>query len=465
MHGPDRTRRRAGAARRSRLARWGKTLGLVAAFGIAAAPAVSADGVARTQDRVGRWVEPRLAGFVETYRTLHANPELSLHEVETAALVAKHLRAAGYEVTEEVGGHGVVAVLENGPGPVVLFRGDMDALPVTEETGLPWASEVTATVDGVGEVGVMHACGHDVHTTHLIAIGEYMAAHRKTWRGTLVLVAQPAEELGRGALAMIDDGLFERFPKPDYSLALHVESSLPAGWVGLTPGWAMANVDAVDITFFGRGGHGARPHQAVDPIVAGAAFVTAVQTVVSRRISPRAPGVITVGSFQAGSKHNVIPDEAHLKLTVRSYTDEVRARLLDGIRDVAEGVCEAHRCTKPPAISIREHYTPAVYNDPALSAEAMKLFAQAFGAERVTERLPSMGGEDFGRYGRALGVPSLLFRLGAAPPAAWEESRQPGGAPLPALHSSRFAPDAERSIETGVRASAVLLTELLNGQR
>ncbi len=435
---------------------------VVAGLAVLAAPALAED-VSRTDARVTRWLEPRLEGFVATYRHLHAHPELSLQETETAALVAKGLRNAGYAVTEGVGGTGVVAVLENGQGPVVLFRGDMDALPVTEDTGLAWASRVRTTLESGAEVGVMHACGHDVHVTHLLALGEYMAAHRKHWRGTLVLVAQPAEELGRGALAMIDDGLFERFPRPGVSLALHVESSMPAGHVGLTPGWAMANVDAVDVTFFGRGGHGARPHQAVDPIVAGAYFVTAVQTVVSRRVSPQEPGVITVGSFQGGSKHNVIPDEAHLKLTVRSYTDAVRATLLGGIREVAEGTCEAHRCTKPPLVSVRENYTPAVYNDPTLSTRASRLFAQTLGAERVEERAPSMGGEDFGRYGRELGVPSLLFRLGAAPPADWEESRQPGGAPLPALHSSRFAPDAERALLTGLRASAVLLTDLLDG--
>jgi hippurate hydrolase len=429
---------------------------------VLAMTAAAAD-VERTDARTLRWLEPRMDAWVETYRELHAHPELSLQEEKTAAFVAKRLREAGYEVTTGVGGHGVVAVLENGRGPVVLFRADMDALPVVEDTGLPYASHVRATQEDGSEVGVMHACGHDVHVTHLLAVAEAMASHRDAWQGTLLLVVQPAEELGRGALAMIDDGLFDRFPKPDAALALHVESSMPAGHMGLTSGWAMANVDAVDVTIFGRGGHGARPHQAVDPIVAAAHFVTALQTVVSRRVSPQEPAVITVGSIQGGAKHNVIPDSVHLKLTVRSYTDAVRATLLEGIREIAVGTCEAQRCTKPPEISIRESYTPAVYNDPALALRAKKLFAQTLGAEHVDELAPSMGGEDFGRYGRSLGAPSLLYRLGAAPPAAWEESRQPGGAPLPSLHSSRFAPDAERALETGVRATVVLLTDLLDG--
>jgi len=364
-------------------------------------------------------------------------------------------------VTVDVGGHGVVSVLENGDGPVVLFRADMDALPVREETGLSYASKVEQIGADGTKVGVMHACGHDIHMTHLLALGEYMASHRGLWRGTLVLVAQPAEELGRGALAMIEDGLFERFPRPDYSLALHVESSMPAGQVGLTPGWAMANVDAVDITFFGRGGHGARPHQAIDPIIVAAEFVMAVQTVVSRRTPAQEAAVITVGAIRAGTKHNVIPDSAHLKITVRSYTDAVRETLLDGIRDVARGVCEVHRCDKPPAISVRENYTPAVYNDPALSARAMGVFARTLGAEHVVERAPSMGGEDFGRYGRVSGAPGLLFRLGAAPAAAWNESLQPGGAPLPPLHSSRFAPDARKALPAGIRASVALLLDLM----
>lgn len=425
-------------------------------------------GTARAEDapstdaEVTRWLGGELDGFLEIYRHLHAHPELSLQESATAAFMAERLASYGYDVTTGIGGHGVVAMLENGNGPVVLLRADMDALPVVEDTGLPYASEVRAMQEDGTEVGVMHACGHDLHVTHALAVAAYMAAHRDAWKGTLLIIGQPAEELGRGALAMIEGGLFERFPRPSSSIAMHVESSMPAGQLGLTPGWAMANVDAVDVIFHGRGGHGARPHQASDPIVAAASFVMAVQTVVSRRISPQEPGVVTVGSFQAGSKHNVIPDSAHLKLTVRSYTDEVRAQLLEGIAEVAEGTCRAHRCAKPPEVRIREQYTPAVYNDPALSERAMRLFARTLGAERVEEKAPSMGGEDFGRYGRALGVPSLLYRVGAAPPAAWDASRQPGGAPLPALHSSRFAPDAGRALQAGVRGSVALLIDLFD---
>jgi amidohydrolase len=426
----------------------------------------AATGLAEGPDReahrfVDGWLSQHIPGVLETYRDLHRHPELSLHEERTAARVAEALRAAGYAVQSGIGGHGVVGVLENGKGPTLLFRADMDALPVTEDTSLDYASRVRVEREDGTEVGVMHACGHDVHTANLIGVAQMLAAGREHWSGTLVVLGQPAEELGRGARAMIADGLFDRIPRPDYTLALHVESDLSAGLVGLTPGWAMANVDAVDVTIFGRGGHGARPHTAVDPVVASAHFITALQTLVSRRVDPQSPAVVTVGSIHAGHKHNVIPDEAHMQLTVRSYTDEVRMLLLEGIEQIARDTCVLFQCPKPPVVAIRKEYTPAVYNDPELAGRAQRVFAGLFGPENVVSRDPSMGGEDFGRYARHLEVPGLLFRLGAADPKRAARSLEPGGAPLPSLHSSRFAPAAEPTLQTGLRSTAHLVFELL----
>lgn len=413
------------------------------------------------QAEVDAWVERELSSVTALYRELHASPELSLEEHATAARVARAFEQAGYAVTEGVGGTGVVGVMENGDGPVVLVRGDMDALPVTEATGLPYASTVKAKRPGGGEVGVMHACGHDVHTSNLIATARLLASLRARWRGTLVVIAQPAEELGRGALAMIEDGLFERFPRPDYTLALHVEADLPAGTVGVSRGWTAANVDSVDVTIHGRGGHGARPHQAIDPIVAGAHLVTSLQTLVSRRVRPIDPAVVTVGSFHAGSKHNVIPDEARLQLTVRSYSDEVRTLLLDGIRQLAEDTCRAFQCPRSPEVTVRDEYTPAVYNDPGLADVAERVFTEALAPEVVLQRDPWMGGEDFGRYSRVLGVPGMLYRLGTVAPERFEQAKQPGGEPLPSLHSSRFAPLPEPTLRTGIRTLSLFVLELL----
>lgn len=410
---------------------------------------------------VSAWVDDNLDSLLETYRHLHANPELSLMEEQTAALVSKQLKAAGFSVQDGVGGHGVVAVLKNGKGPTLMIRGDMDALPVTEETGLPYASKLQAKREDGRIVGVMHACGHDIHTTNLLGVAKLLSEHRQLWAGTLVIVAQPAEELGSGARSMMDDGLFRRAPRPDYTLALHVSADLMAGKVGYVSGWAAANVDSVDITVYGRGGHGARPHQSNDPIVTAAHMVTSLQSIVSRRVDPQAPAVVTVGSIHGGAKHNVIPNEVHLQLTVRSYSDEVRRVLLDGIRQIAVDTCRTFACPKPPRIFVKKHYTPAVYNDPTLAAVAGEVFGAVLGKEALAERKPTMGGEDFGRYARKLGVPGLLFRLGAVAPRTWRASLKRGGAPLPTLHSSLFAPDARRSLSTGLRAMTHLALALL----
>ena len=420
-----------------------------------------ADGSDSPQSFVDHWLQHHEKGVIQLYQELHAHPELSMREKDTARVVADTLEGLGFSVTEGVGETGVVAVLQNGEGPALLLRADMDALPVTEETGLPYASEVTVEGPNGVTVGVMHACGHDVHITALLSTARIMASSRSLWKGTLVLIAQPGEEVGKGARAMMEDGLFRRFPRPDYTVALHVESGLPAGVLGFSSGWAMANVDSVDITFFGRGGHGARPHQSVDPIVTASSFVVAVQTLVSRRIAPQDPAVVTVGSFHAGTKHNVIPDEAHLQLTVRSYSDEVRRKLLDGIAQLARDTSNAFEAPKPPVVEIKDEYTPAVYNDPGLTQRAVGVFRDAFGTENVVERAPSMGGEDFGRYGRALGVPSLLYRVGAQDPVRYQASLEPGGEPLPSLHSSLFAPAAEPTLNAAIRSLSLLALDVL----
>ncbi len=315
---------------------------LISAFAVVlvAPRAGSAEGLSTTHSAadagaVSRWLVGHMPSLLETYKHLHAHPELSLQEVKTAALLADGLTKSGYKVVSGVGGTGVVAVLANGPGPTVLIRGDMDALPIIEETGSEYISKVRVTKDDGSTVGVMHACGHDVHSTMLLGTGQMLSDLRERWRGTVVLVAQPAEEIGQGARMMIEDGLFERFPKPDFCIALHVQHNLPIGHIGYTSGWAFANVDSVDITIFGRGGHGARPNMAIDPIVTAAHVITSLQTIVSRRLDPLERAVITVGSIHGGSKHNIIPDEVKLQLTVRSYTDDVRKQLLDSIRQIA----------------------------------------------------------------------------------------------------------------------------------
>ncbi len=410
---------------------------------------------------VNGWLDEHLSTVVDFYKELHADPELSLEERETSTRVAIGLAESGYIVQTGIGGHGVVGVLENGPGPVLLIRGDMDALPITEKTGLPYASRVVKKQPDGTSIGVMHACGHDIHTANLLGSGKLLADARSRWSGSLVLLAQPAEELGRGSLAMMRDGLFEKIPRPTFTLALHVESSMPAGEVGTTSGWAGANVDAVKVTIHGRGGHGARPHTTVDPITIAAYFVTQLQTLVSRRVDPLEPAVVSVGSIHGGEKSNVIPDRVELEITVRSYTDPVRELLLDGIRELATDLCLGFRCPKPPTVEIREAFTPAVYNDPDLTARAVAVFQRVLGADRVVTRKPSMGGDDFGRFARELEVPGLLFRLGSVNPKRYRASLAKDGPPLPSLHSSLYAPDPVPTLRTAVRATTHLAFEIL----
>lgn len=430
--------------------------------GLGAATAGSAAIAQPVGEVIDRWAGDHLDQLVATYRDLHANPELSLNEVRTASVAAEHLRAAGFEVLTGVGGHGVVGLLHNGDGPTVLIRGDMDALPVVEQTGLPYASHQRVRRRDGSEVGVMHACGHDLHLSNLLGTAELLAALRDRWQGTLVIVAQPAEELGKGALMMIRDGLFDRIPTPDFALAMHVASDLPAGEIGYVSGWAAANVDTVNITIYGRGGHGARPQEANDPIVTAAALVTALQTLVSRRVAPSDTAVVTVGSFHAGTKSNVIPDKAELALTVRSYGDEVRKTLLDGIRQLADGICQAFACPQPADVWVNPDATPAVYNDPQLAERAAGVLQGLLGDGKVYRIPATMTGEDFGRYSRAGGFPGLLLRIGAVEPGQWRSAKEAGN-PLPALHSSRFSPDARATLATSLRAMTTLALDLLGG--
>ncbi|MGB3723063.1 MAG: amidohydrolase [Pacificimonas sp.] len=392
--------------------------------------------------------------LLELYRHLHANPEVSAQEFETAKRMAAELTDAGFAVTENVGGTGVVGVLENGAGPVVMLRADMDGLPVTEETGLPYASKATVQLPDGGTSGVMHACGHDIHMASWVGAGRYLAGNRDVWSGTLVMIAQPAEETGKGAKAMLDDGLYERFPKPDHVLALHDNAGAPAGTISLVPGFAMANVDSVDIIVHGEGGHGAYPHTTKDPIVVAARIVESLQTLVSREIDPQTPAVVTVGAFNAGTKHNIIPNSAHLQITVRSYADEVREHLLQGIKRIAtaEAMAAGIPEDKLPEVTWFDIYTPATYNTVPQTEALEALFRARFGDEQVVRATPVMGGEDFSRYYRADNdIESTLFWVGGVPQTAWDAA-QNGGPGLPSLHSSKWAPDAEPTIMTGTEA-------------
>ena len=398
------------------------------------------------------------------YRDLHANPELSMQEVRTPAKLAAEMRKLGFEVTEHVGKTGVVAVMKNGPGKTLLIRADMDALPVKEQTGLPFASKARGTTpDGV-ETAIMHACGHDTHITTWLATARRMAAMKGQWSGTLMMVLQPGEELGLGAKAMLDDGLYTRFPKPDVLLAFHDSASLPAGVIGVARGYALANVDSVDIDVRGIGGHGAYPQATKDPIVLASRIVVALQTLVSRENSPFDPAVVTVGSFHSGTKHNIISDDAKLQLTVRSYTPEVRKRLLDGIARIARGEAIAAGVPEDrmPVVNVREPYTPATFNTEKLSGHLIGLFGSHFGAGRVVETKPVMGGEDFSQFWLADKTKeAVIFWVGGVPKAKWDAA---GGddTKLPSLHSPFWAPEAETVISTATEAMTIAALDALN---
>ena len=396
----------------------------------------------------------------DLYTHLHAHPELSHLEEKTAARVASELRTAGYEVTEKVGGHGVVAVLKNGDGPTVLVRTDLDALPVKEQTGLPYSSSQTQK-DITGEVvPVMHACGHDMHITSVLGAARLLAKQTNLFRGTIVVIGQPAEERGAGARAMLKDGLFTRFPKPDYCIALHVDSDLIAGKIAYVPGFILANVDMVDITIRGVGGHGAYPHTAKDPIVLAAQTILALQTLVSREKPAGDPGVLTVGAIHGGTKHNIIPDEVKLQLTLRSYSDSVRTNMLAGLVRVTRGIALAAGIPEDrmPIVHIKqEEYTPATYNNPELTQRWVSTLESWLGKENLVRDEPQMGGEDFGIYGRTEDkIPICMIWLGSVP----AEKMRPGQTPPP-IHSPFYYPDPEPTIKTGVTTLVAGVLDLL----
>ena len=376
-------------------------------------------------------LSPDLRDF---YIDLHRNPELSLHEEKTAAKVADRLRQAGFAVTTGVGGTGVVGVLENGSGPTVMLRTELDALPVEEKTGLPYASTVRVKDDAGTEVSVMHACGHDVHMTALVGTAAEMARRKGDWHGTLILIGQPAEERIRGARAMLKDGLFTRFPRPDFVVALHDNPNLPAGQLGLTSGYALASSDSVDLTIYGKGGHGAYPQTTVDPVVIAARTVLALQTIVSRERDPQDPAVVTVGSIHGGNKHNIIPDEVKLQITVRAYKPEVRQHLLAAIQRIAKAEAMAADAPKEPSFAVVES-TGATYNDPKLTARIATTFRRTFGDANVVDVAPQMGSEDFSEFGLA-GVPAVQWSLGAGDPAKLKELAAAGQQPPPSTPAS-----------------------------
>ncbi|WP_373371381.1 amidohydrolase [Stigmatella ashevillensis] len=392
------------------------------------------------------------------YRQLHQTPELSTQEAKTAAKMAERLSALGFAVTQKVGGHGVVGVLRNGQGPTVMLRTDLDGLPVEEKTGLPYASKATAKDASGQTVPVMHACGHDVHMTAWVGTATLLARSKDQWRGTLVMVGQPAEEQGSGARAMLADGLFKRFPKPDFALAIHDLASGEAGSVEYVPEYALASVDSVDVTLYGKGGHGAYPHLTVDPILLAARTVMAFQTIVSRERDPLEPAVVTVGSIHGGTKHNIIPDEVKLQLTVRTYKPEVRQRILSAIERIAKAESQAAGSPRAPDIAVTEG-TPATYNDPALMKRVQEALVRALGTQNVRPGKPTMGGEDFSEYGRA-GVPSAILWVGAVEPSKYQAAQKSGEA-LPSLHSPLFAPDRERTLRTGVTTLTHAALEVL----
>jgi amidohydrolase len=406
-------------------------------------------------DRIDR----ELPSLIKTYQSLHNAPELSMQEQKTSALVAGRLRELGYEVTERVGKYeepgatcyGVVAVMRNGNGPVVLLRTDMDALPVVEQTGLEYASSVP---------NVMHACGHDLHMTALLGTAKLLADLKSQWKGTVVLVGQPAEEVVKGAQAMLRDGLYERFPKPNYAVAVHDDATLEAGKVAARAGYVLSAADSVDITVRGIGGHGASPQSTKDPIVVASEIVLALQTIVSRETSPLDPVVVTVGSIHGGTKRNIIPDEVKLFLTVRTYKPEVRERVLASIERVAKGIALAAGIPEdhaPIVTKLPGESTPSTYNDPALTQRVSSAIAKQVGEKNVVEGEPAMASEDFSRFSLDQGVPAAMVRIGAADPV-----KVASGAALPSLHSSKFAPKpVELVLRRAIESEVAMMLDLL----
>jgi amidohydrolase len=415
--------------------------------------------------------ESELPSLLTIYKDLHTNPELSTREQRTAGIVAKELKGTGCEVTENFGKYldpklkcyGVVGVMKNGAGPTVLVRTDLDALPVEEETGLPYASKVITKNDAGKEVHVMHACGHDIHMSVFLGTAQALSKMRDQWHGTILFIGQPAEETVGGAKAMLADGLYTKFPKPDFALGVHDDAELAAGKVGTTEGYACANVDSVNVTVRGVGGHGAYPHKTKDPVVLAAEIINAWQTIASRENNPVDPIVITVGDIQGGTKRNIISNEVRMELTVRTYKAEVRQRVLAAIERIAKGCAMAAGIPKElePIVEVEKEFTPAMYNNPELTKRITAVFQKTFGSDNFETRPATMGGEDFSEFSLPdHSIPALQFSLGAVAPEKVAESRKTG-TPLPSLHSSKFAPVPEPTIKTGVIAMTSAVLDLM----
>lgn len=405
-------------------------------------------------------IDGGLPDLVKLYKHLHENPELSLQEQQSSARMAAELKAAGFEVTAKFGGHGVVGVLKNGDGPTVLVRADMDGLPIIEKTGLPYASKVRVRNKEGVEVGVMHACGHDVHMSCLIGAAKALAATKEHWQGTLLFVAQPAEEVVAGARAMLDEGLYKKFGKPDFALALHADPLKPVGVISYTDGLALANSDTVDITVKGKGGHGAAPHLSIDPIVLSARIILDLQTIVSREVNPLDPCVVTVGSIHGGTKHNIIPNEVKLQLTVRTTKPEVRKDVLEAIARIAKAAAVGAKAPEPEVVVSETQFTPATVNDSALVKRTTTLLKGVLGDKNVQTRPPMMGAEDFGRFSKD-GVPIFLFFLGSISQEKYDASLKPGAPALPGMHTDAYYPEPDKAIRVGVKAMSLSVIDLL----
>ncbi|MFH0989575.1 MAG: amidohydrolase [bacterium] len=423
------------------------------------------------QQSVQQLIDSCLPQLLTTYTTLHQNPELSFHEEKSSALIAKELRSLGFDVTERFGSYddphrisyGVVGILKNGKGPVVLLRTDMDALPIEEKTSLPYASKVQMKNDTGDDVPVMHACGHDVHMTVFIGTAKLLTTLKDRWSGTLIMIGQPAEERGSGAKALLRGGLYSKFPKPDYALALHNDAFLETGKVSFVEGYVAASVTSVDLIVRGQGGHGALPQTTKDPVVMASQIVLALQTIVSRENSPLDPAVVTVGSIHGGTKHNIIPDEVHLQLTVRAYKEEVRQKILASIKRIADGIAHATGMAQdrlPLMIVDDGEHIDATYNDPAFARRAAEAIRKVLGKENVLQAEPAMVGEDFGYYNLDHTIPSTIFWLGNADPNI-VASAKAAGKQLPPLHSSGYAPVPEPTIRTGVTALSSIVLDLM----
>src|SRR5437764_3930245 len=426
-------------------------------------------GLAFAQQTPQTIADAELPSLLTIYKDLHTHPELSAHEERSAAIVAKELKAAGCEVTERVGKYekpgatcfGIVGVMKNGVGPTVLVRSDLDALPVHEETGLPYASTVTTKNDEGKEVPVMHACGHDAHISMFIGVVRVLAKLKNQWHGTIVFVAQPAEETGSGARALLRGGLYEKFGKPDFALGFHDKAEMQTGHTGVTEGYTYANVDSVDVIVRGVGGHGAYPHKTKDPIVLAAEMINAWQTIASRENNPLDPIVVTVGSIHGGTKHNIIPDEVKMQLTVRTYKPEVRQRVLSAIEQIAKGCATAAGLPpdKMPEVNVlHAEHVNAVYNNPELTKRVKATLKSAIGDENVVDKDPTMAGDDFSEFSLPdHSIPACMFNVGAVDPAKAAEAKKTG-ASLPSLHSSKFLPLPEPTIRVGIigMTSAVL---------